>query len=111
MHRMHVLAAASVIAFAPAFALAAAKTPAPADAQSGAVIAGRVTSIDYQQGMLTVATGNGPVDVATMPTTSVQSSEPGYHAITDVTRGSTVQIFTARIAGKLVAEIIRLVKR
>ena len=104
--------AALVVATVPA--VAAAGTPAPAvaqAAQNGGVVQGRVTSVDYQQGALTVATERGAVDVATMPTTSVQGSDPGYHALTDVQKGSTVQIYTARVGGKLVAQIIRLVKR
>lgn len=113
MRRLLLLIVALLAISVPPAAFAAG-TPAPAAAaaaQSAGVISGKVTSIDYQQGGLTVATSRGSVDVATMPTTSVQSSDPGYHAITDVTRGSVVQIYTARVAGKLVAQIIRLVKR
>jgi len=103
----------------PAAAFAA--TPAPsasptAAAQSstphdGGVIEGKVTSVDYQRGVVTVeSTTQGRVDVTTMPTTSVQSSDPGYHTLTDVSKGSKVQIFISKTAGKLVAQIIRLIK-
>ena len=80
-------------------------------AHDGGVIEGRVTNVDYQRGVVTVdSTTQGKVDVATMPSTSVQSDDPGYHTLTDVSKGSKVQIFISRTAGKLVAQIIRLVK-
>ena len=88
---------------------AAAQSSTPHD---GGVIEGRVTSVDYQRGVVTVdSTTQGRVDVATMPTTSVQSDDPGYHTLTDVSKGSKVQIFISKTAGKLVAQIIRLIKR
>ncbi|HEY6237523.1 MAG TPA: hypothetical protein VIW69_20655 [Candidatus Elarobacter sp.] len=80
-------------------------------AHDGGVIEGKVTNVDYQRGVVTVdSTTQGRVDVATMPTTSVQSDEPGYHTLTDVSKGSKVQIFISKTAGKLVAQIIRLIK-
>jgi len=101
----------------PAAALAA---PAPAasptaaaqsSAHDGGVIEGKVTNVDYQRGVVTVdSTTQGRVDVATMPSTSVQSDDPGYHTLTDVSKGSKVQIFISKTAGKLVAQIIRLIK-
>lgn len=102
----------------PAAAFAA---PAPAaspttaaqssSAHDGGVIEGKVTSVDYQRGVVTVdSTTQGRVDVATMPSTSVQSDDPGYHTLTDVSKGSKVQIFISKTAGKLVAQIIRLIK-
>jgi hypothetical protein len=81
------------------------------DARNGGVLEGRVTNVDYQRGVVTVdSTTQGKVDVATMPTTSIQSDDPGYHALTDVAKGSKVQIFISRTAGKLIAQIIRLIK-
>jgi hypothetical protein len=40
----------------------------------------------------------------------VQSDDPGYHTLSDVSKGSKVQIFISKTAGRLVAQIIRLVK-
>ena len=101
--------------FVPSAALAAPSPPPSAGptaaARDGGVIVGKVTSIDYSRGVVTVdSTTQGRVDVSTMPTTSVQSSDPGYHTLTDVSKGSKVQIFISKTAGKLVAQIIRLVK-
>jgi hypothetical protein len=92
--------------------LVGAQTTAPApSAVDVGMIEGRVTNVDYQRGLLRVETPHfGHVDVSVMPTTSFQTSDPGYHAITDVSRGSKVQILASRIGGKLVAQIIRLFK-
>ena len=95
---------------APAPAPSATATAA-AQARDGGVLEGKVTNVDYSRGVVTVdSTTQGRVDVSTMPTTSVQSSDPGYHTLTDVSKGSKVQIFISRTAGKLVAQIIRLIK-
>ena len=101
----------------PAAAFAAptpAATPtavAQSQTHDGGVIEGRVANVDYQRGVVTVdSTSGGRVDVATMPTTSVQSDDPGYHSLSDVTKGSRVQIFISNTAGKLVAQIIKLLK-
>ncbi len=117
MSRLAVVTALGLL-LVPAGALAA---PAPAspsppataqsDARSGGTIEGRVTNVDYQSGVVTVdSTTRGKVDVATMPTTSVQSDDPGYHTLTDVSKGSKVKIFISKTAGKIVAQIIRLIK-
>ncbi len=117
--RRLVASIALAVFFVPSAALAG---PAPAPvpsatvavesgAHNGGVLFGKVTNVDYQSGVVTVdSTTRGKVDVSTMPTTSVQSDDPGYHTLTDVSRGSKVQIFISRTAGKLVAQIIRLIK-
>jgi hypothetical protein len=96
----------------PAPAATAPATTAPADqtAHDGGVLEGRVTSVDYSRGVISLDSNQGKVDVSTMPSTSVQSNDPGYHTLTDVSKGSKVQIFISRTAGKLVAQIIRLIK-
>jgi hypothetical protein len=100
--------AAAWAAPTPAASPTAVAQSAPHD---GGVIEGKVASVDYQRGVVTVdSTTQGRVDVSTMPTTSVQSDDPGYHTLTDVSKGSKVQIFISKTAGKLVAQIIRLIK-
>ncbi|HEY0614619.1 MAG TPA: hypothetical protein VGC96_08255 [Candidatus Elarobacter sp.] len=109
---------AGMFCFSSAAIAAPAPTPSPtatavaqAPARDGGVIEGRVTNVDYSRGVVTVeSTTQGRVDVTTMPTTSVQSNDPGYHTLTDVSKGSKVQIFISKTAGKLVAQIIRLIK-
>lgn len=104
-------AAAFAAPAAPATAVPSPAATAPSDARTGGTIEGRVTNVDYQSGVVTVdSTTQGKVDVATMPTTSVQSDDPGYHTLTDVSKGSKVKIFISKTAGKIVAQIIRLIK-
>ncbi len=75
------------------------------------MLEGRVANVDYQRGIVSsTRRRKARVDVATMPTTSVQSNDPGYHTLTDVSKGSKVQIFISKTAGKFVAQIIRLIK-
>jgi hypothetical protein len=103
----------------PIVAFAAPKPPTPTaspqveqTAHDGGIIEGRVTNVDYNRGVISVdSTTQGKVDVSTMPTTSVTAADPGYHTLTDVSKGSKVQIFISRTAGKLVAQIIHLLKR
>jgi len=100
--------AAALAAPSPAPSATATGNAAPRD---GGVIEGRVTSVDYSRGVVTVeSTNQGRVDVTTMPTTSVQSDDPGYHTLTDVSKGSRVRIFISKTAGKMIAQIIKLVK-
>lgn len=117
MPRLASLVLALGLVLAPAAAFAGAKSPAPtaspqadAVAHDGGVIEGRVTNVDYSRGVISVDSAQGKLDVSTMPTTSVQSGDPGYHTLTDVSKGSKVQIFISKTAGKLVAQIIRLIK-
>ena len=118
IRRLVAVFALAVFGFPTAALAGPAPAPAPSatvavesEARSGGVIVGKVTNVDYQSGVVTVdSTTRGRVDVSTMPTTSVQSDDPGYHTLTDVSRGSKVQIFISRTAGKLVAQIIRLIK-
>lgn len=91
--------------------------PLPGLAQSappavdGGTIAGRVTNIDYQRGLLRIETPRREnFEISVMPTTSFQTNDPGYHAFTDVSRGSKVSVLASRIGGKLVAQIIKLFK-
>ncbi len=102
---------AATLAAPPPSPIASATVPAPGPARDGGVLEGRVASVDYQRGIVTVdSTTQGRVEVATMPTTSVQSDDPGYHTLSDVSKGSKVRIFISKTAGKIVAQIIRLVK-
>ncbi len=110
------LAAATAIGLlsVPVAALAGPTAPpaaAAAPSRDGGVIEGRVSNVDYSRGVVTVdSRTQGRVDVSTMPTTSVQSDDPGYHTLSDVSKGSKVQIFISKTAGKIVAQIIRLIK-
>lgn len=94
-------------------AAAAAPSPVPSAPPSGAVhdggeFVGRITSVDYQQNMLGVDAGaRGRIDVAVMPSTSIQG-KGGYHAVTDLKAGQLVKIFSSVADGKYVAQIIQI---
>jgi hypothetical protein len=95
-------------------AVAAAPSPVPSAAPSGAVhdggeFTGRVTSVDYQRNTLGVDAGaRGRIDVAVMPSTSIQGKGAGYHAFTDLKAGQLVKIFSSVADGKYVAQIIQI---
>jgi hypothetical protein len=94
-------------------AAAAAPSPAPADTadhvRDGGVIYGRVTAIDYQRSVLGVDAGpRGHLDVAVMPSTSIQGKDAAYHTFTDLKTGQRVQIMSSVADGKYVAQIIRI---
>jgi hypothetical protein len=101
------------IAVLPIAALAA-PSPAPSPSSSGAVrdggsFVGRLTAVDYQQNMIGVDTvGRGHIDVAVMPTTSIQGKDAGYRAITDLKAGQRVKVFSSVADGKYVAQIIQI---
>lgn len=106
-----VLPLAAQAAPKPAPATTSPVASAEADAHDGGVIEGLVTSVDYQRGTLSVDTSKqGKMDVSVMPSTSVQSSDPGFHTLSDVSKGSKVQIFISKSAGRAIAQIIRLIK-
>lgn len=99
------------------FGVSAAQKPTPPSSAAPAVeveagvVEGRVTIVDYQRGTMSVETdARRTVEVSVTPTTSVQAEDPGYHALTDVAKGARVRVFTAKNAGRLVAQIIRLIK-
>lgn len=83
----------------------AAATPGAAEhPRDGGIIAGKITSIDYRRNLLTV----NKTDILVMPSTQIQGSDPGYHAITDLKPGMSVEVYTSQIAGKYTAQIITL---
>jgi hypothetical protein len=105
---------ALVIAAAP-IAAAAAPSPGPSGApaevrsRDGGVIAGRITGIDFQRSTVHVASpARGLVEVDVMPSTSIQTKAPGYHAIADLRVGDRVDIYSSVSDGKYVAQIIRI---
>ncbi len=103
----------SSLAAAPAGAVPSPKdSPTPAVSASpaadhprdGGIIAGKITSVDYRRNMLIV----NKTDIMVMPSTQIQGSDPGYHVITDLKPGMSVEVYTSQIAGKYIAQIITL---
>src|SRR5579875_1530812 len=103
------LVVSSLLVSPPAAAAAAPPKPkppsppasfVPPEPHDGGVINGTVTGVDYQRGLVTIATPHGARTVSVMPSTSVLSSAPGYHAISDVTKGAKVEVFTSKVSVK-----------
>jgi hypothetical protein len=82
---------------------------APDQVRNGGTINGRVTTVDYQGGMLGVDAGSlGRIRVSIMPSTSIQGRDTAYHTITDLKPGERVQILSSIADGRYVAQIIRI---
>jgi hypothetical protein len=87
-------------------------TPGPAVSTSpvadhprdGGIITGKITSIDFQRSIIAV----NRLPISVMPSTQIQGNDPGYHAITDLKRGMSVEVYTSQVAGKYIAQIITL---
>lgn len=91
----------------------AAPTPVPnappEHVRNGGTIDGRVTTVDYQRGVLGVDAGSrGRINVNIMPSTSIQGRDAAYHTVTDLKPGEHVQILSSIADGKYVAQIIRI---
>ena len=103
----------SSLLLVPAGAPAASKeTPAPSVAASagadhprdGGIIAGKITSVDFQRNLIAV----NKRAITVMPSTQIQGNGPGYHAFTDLKPGMAVEVYTSQVAGKYIAQIITL---
>jgi hypothetical protein len=77
-------------------------------AQDAGVINGVVQGVDYGSGGLLLDTPHGRVVVQVTPSTSIFRGHSGYAALTDLGRGTKVQVFVSNIAGRLIAQIIRI---
>ena len=89
-----------------------AASPAPVTSEKprdGGVIEGKITTVDYQRDMLAVdVTGRGRVEVTLMPSTSVQSRDGSYHAVSDLKPGLRVKVFSSLVSGRYVAQIVSI---
>jgi hypothetical protein len=103
----------SSLSLAPLAALARpTDTPAPAATMSpvadhprdGGIIAGKITNVDFVHSTIAV----NRLQINVMPSTQIQGSDSGYHAITDLKRGMSVQVYTSQVSGKYFAQIITL---
>jgi len=101
----------SLVLYSATASAAPKDSPAPAATASaadhprdGGIIAGRITSVDYQRNI--IAVNRTPISV--MPSTQIQGSDPGYRSITDLKPGMSVEVYTSQVAGKYIAQIITL---
>jgi len=82
----------------------ASTSPAPEQARDGGIIAGKISSVDFQRNVIAV----NKIEISVMPSTQIQGSDPGYHAFTDLKPGMSVEVYTSQVAGKYIAQIITL---
>ncbi|MBC5811577.1 MAG: hypothetical protein GIW95_12105 [Candidatus Eremiobacteraeota bacterium] len=72
------------------------------------VIAGSIVGVDYSDGAMVVATKSRRVQIQVTPSTSIFFGNHGYATLSDLARGSRVEVFVSQIDGRLVAQIIRI---
>lgn len=77
-------------------------------AQDRGVVRGTVAGVDYASGTLALDTPRGRMEIQVLPTTSIFRGRSGYASLTDLGRGTRVEVFVSQIAGRLVAQIIRI---
>ncbi len=82
----------------------AAPAPVAEHARDGGIIAGKLTSVDFQRNFIVV----NKTAISVMPSTQIQGSNPGYHAFTDLKPGMLVEVYTSQVSGKFIAQIITL---
>jgi hypothetical protein len=87
-------------------------TPAPSASaapvaehpRDGGIITGKITSVDFVRNVIAV----NKTAITVMPSTQIQGNDPGYHSITDLRLGMSVEVYTSQVAGKYIAQIITL---
>lgn len=72
------------------------------------VITGSIVGVDYANGAMILATNRGRVEIQVTPSTTIFFGNHGYATLSDLARGSRVQVFVSQIDGRLVAQIIRI---
>ena len=107
---------ATLLAFVTLGSVSAFAAP-PAPAASGenaqhhdaGQFSGTITSVDYQNGSITVnAGGRGKIDFAILPSTQIQARDSGYHAIRDLKAGTRVDVYASESGGRYTAQIIKI---
>jgi hypothetical protein len=102
----------------PGSALVAMPSPTPAadledavPARNAGTIVGRVDSIDYKTGVMTVDVGQGSArktyDVMVVPGTNIQGNKD-FHTIADLKKGARVQVLMSQHGATYTAQIIHL---
>jgi len=76
-------------------------------ARSHAVVSGRIVGIDFATASILVETTHGRVPIAVTPSTSIFRGDE-FASFAELGRGSRVDVDVSEIAGRLVAQIIRI---
>lgn len=72
------------------------------------VVRGRIVGVDYSDGSLVLSNGRGRSEVQVTPGTNIFFGRDGFATLSDLTPGRMVDVFVSQIAGRLVAQIIRI---
>lgn len=104
-----VLTVPSPVYAGPTPPAAAALEAVPDRARDGGVLAGTITAIDYVRGIMSMrADKRGAMDVYVLPSTNIQGKSNGYFTISDLKKGSSVEVFTSVVGTRTNAQIIKL---
>jgi cytolysin (calcineurin-like family phosphatase) len=80
-------------------------------AKSAGTIQGRITTIDYHTGLMTVDVTQGSAkktyDVLVVPGTNIQGAKD-FHTIADLKKGARVEVLMSRHGTTYTAQIIRI---
>jgi hypothetical protein len=77
-------------------------------ARDGGVLSGKVVGVDYVRGVMSLRTDNHTTDVYVLPSTSIQGKTSGYYTISDLKKGTSVEVFTSIAGSRTNAQIIKL---
>ncbi len=73
-----------------------------------AAVRGKVVSVDYSVGMIVVDTGSRRLTVYATPSTMIVRADHQYGTLSDITRGSRVEMDTVEVNGQVFAQSISL---
>jgi hypothetical protein len=72
-------------------------------------IEGVVTAVDYRKGIITLQSpGRGKLDVIVLPSTTFEGRNSDFQAISDVVRGTKIEILASQRADFYIAQVVRL---
>jgi len=106
----------ALAAFGPVAVFAALPSPPPTASPSAEAahhdagrVSGTIIGVDYQNAVITLgAAGRGKIDIAVLPSTQIQGKDSGYHAISDLKRGTRVDVDMSESGGHYTAQIIKI---
>ncbi len=95
-------------------------TPAALNAAHPETIEGIVEEVNYSKNILKVKTSKGVVNVAVLPSTSIQickagstkpaDCQPGFYAISDIKKNAKVRVLGSQVGDELRAQLITIWK-
>lgn len=71
-------------------------------------LSGDIVEVDFSRGALVVQTGHGKTSITVLPSTNIFLKGNSFGTLSDLRRGSQVEIFASRSGSHLIAQIIRI---